>query len=74
MSYKYDWSNIPKVVEWIATDVDKTVVGFMGKNQPSKSNVIWYDGDALNCKILYIQAYGGNWEDSLEQRPKEFGG
>ena len=61
---KYDWSNVPKEVNWIATDSDGYAYGYIDK--PYNGGQYWY---AL--KPIYIkQKCEGNWQDSLEERPK----
>ena len=71
---KYDWSKVPEDVESIATDSDGSVKGFESAS-PAKgvtsdgkggftSNYSYYD---LSKKV---KPYQGNWQDSLELRPK----
>lgn len=66
---KYDWSNVPSDVKWIATDSDGVVCGYSSK--PSKFSLAW------NCRNSgsfiahsFVPPYSKNWQDSLEERPK----
>lgn len=61
---KYDWSNVPDNVQWIATDSNGAVFGYVEK--PYNGGFYWY---ALNPKYIN-QQYQGNWRESLEERPK----
>lgn len=62
---KYDWSNVPKEINWIATDSDGYAFGY--EEKPYNGGYYWY---ALNPKHIK-QQYHGNWQDSLEERPNE---
>lgn len=64
MKTKYDWSNVPSEVKWIATDSDGYAFGY--KEKPYNGGWCWY---ALNPKYIK-QQYQGNWKDSLEERPR----
>ncbi|ATD18441.1 hypothetical protein [Acinetobacter baumannii] len=74
MGTKYDWSNVPKEVNWIATDVIGYAFGWT--NQPhfhSSGQKRWNDEDCyLHFHIFpELNPYKGDWKDSLEQRPAE---
>lgn len=72
MKTKYDWSNVPPEVNWIATDAvytggwgyteEPVIMPFYGT---------WY-AKGINNKMVGIvaQGYSGDWKDSLEERPK----
>lgn len=66
---KYDWSNVPKEVKWIARDDDGWVCHFSKK--PRLIHGQWLD----NTKQGYLNTYSTNefkgWQDSLEERPNE---
>ncbi|EHU2311198.1 hypothetical protein [Acinetobacter baumannii] len=67
METKYDWSNVPPHIEWIAMDRDESVFGYSIKPDIGASQ--WY---ALAANPVFIeQIYDGYWSDSLEQRPAE---
>lgn len=77
MKTKYDWSNVPKEVNWIATDSDGVAHGFKSKAKIKEGIV--YDMWACNDNFVdYIELedsnhrrFGkSNWKDSLEERPK----
>lgn len=77
MKTKYDWSNVPKEVNWIATDSDGVAHGFKAK--PKIKEGLVYDMWACNDNFVeYIELadnqhrrFGkSNWQDSLEERPK----
>lgn len=78
--YKYDWENVPDEVMWIATDRcfnEGLVWGYT--SEPIQEGSFWdvgyiSPGDAKDYYSLSIKPYIGNWKDSLERRPKEFGG
>ncbi|WP_335987177.1 hypothetical protein [Acinetobacter bereziniae] len=69
---KYDWSNVPKEVKWIATDDNGLTFGY--PNKPVKE---MYFGEVRWNNEKYIPlfmgnvGYVGNWQDSLEERPTE---
>ena len=64
---KYDWSNIPKEVNWIATDKStQTAQGYV--NKPSVGFDTWITKSKKYW--LHLPEYlEENWEDSLEKRP-----
>jgi hypothetical protein len=73
MKNKYDWSKVPSDVEFITTDSDGRIKGFDGepmmgiaKNGSGNfhSNYEYYDLTKL------LTPYQGNWQDSIELRPK----
>ena len=66
---KYDWSNVPKEVKWIATDADGYAWGFHGK--PKISNHAGWGHLGKTPFHVIKQTYKGNWQDSLEERPNE---
>ena len=75
LQYKYDWSNVPDKIMWIATDSDYkncTVWGYT--LEPTNYTRFWDMESAGNYYKLDIKPHKGNWKDSLERRPKEFGG
>lgn len=61
---KYDWSNVPSHIMWIAKDADGYAFGYM--NKPYNGGWCWY---AQNPEYIK-QTFKGNWQDSLEERPK----
>ena len=68
---KYDWTNVPKEVNWIATDSSGSVFGY--EVEPEYKE--W--GKFMHCTdFLYfphknwIEPFNGDWRDSLEERPK----
>ncbi len=65
MGTKYDWSDVPAEVNWIAQDQDGYVYGYSIK--PYVGAKQWY---ALKPTLIE-QKYDGYWDDSLEQRPVE---
>lgn len=75
MKIKYDWSDVPKSVNWIATDSDGVICGYSKEPRIPKNGKIWLCNneypDSWICNIYPFQ-YGfcENWKDSLEERPK----
>ncbi|HEY4538143.1 MAG TPA: hypothetical protein VIG45_06790 [Erysipelothrix sp.] len=68
---KYDWSNVPKEVNWIATDAD----GWKSMHEVRPNNEFngWVDSTDIGYYMLMIPElnnYKGSWKDSLEERPK----
>ena len=66
---KYDWSNVPKEVNWIATDADDSVCGYSSK--PQQFSLGWnthYSGNFI--AHLITKPFNGYWRNSLEERPK----
>lgn len=71
---KYDWSGVPKEVNWIATDSDSVANGFYA--EPKKGDHdMWFDdnndGDWIELGVNYVGMFKGDWRDSLEKRPGE---
>ena len=67
---KYDWSNVPKNVNWIATDADGVANGFQTK--PHKNpHLMWWSKDEILQQIGRKQGYQGDWRESLEERPSD---
>lgn len=68
MKTKYDWSEVPKQVNWIARDDDGWVCYFSKKPRLIRGQ--WLD----NTEQGYLNTYSTNnfkgWQDSLEERPK----
>lgn len=65
---KYDWSNVPKEVEYLAIDEgDEFAYGFSSK--PSIYHGDMWVGDVVNNVTDLCLTFDGNWRDSLEQRP-----
>lgn len=64
---KYDWSDVPSDVLFIATTHNKKVIGFCGT--PRLCNSCW----DTNYEYYYLnnQPFKGDWKDSLEERPYE---
>lgn len=70
---KYDWSNVPKEVKWIASNETGYAHGF--KLEPTKRciHVGYWDCGGKSKLLLwpYENPFKGNWQDSLEERPSE---
>jgi len=74
---KYDWSNVPKEVNWIATDADGIVSGFSEKPFVLNGTLWLCNCDHPDSWICNIEPFNyhvnndfPNWKDSLEERPK----
>lgn len=71
---KYDWSNVPKNVNWIATDGDQNSWGFVTKEPfiGGEDFDQWVGlGWAAECKHIGFRVFKGDWRESLEERPNE---
>ena len=71
MKTKYDWSNVPKEVKWIATDADGWQTQHTEK--PKKLGRDWIDDTEsgyFGIKMPQHNPYKSNWRDSLEERPQ----
>lgn len=74
---KYDWSNVPDNVKWIATDADGIVSGFSEKPFFTKNSKLWIPNTNFDyswvCNIEPFTYHPNNdspnWENSLEERP-----
>ena len=62
---KYDWSNIPPEVNWIATDSDGDVFGYLEK--PEIGVYMWFGSKS---ELLDLKPFPTHWKESLEERPK----
>ena len=66
---KYDWSNVPKDVKYLAKDSDFSFAfGFSEK--PTKVRVGWIGGVVDGCLDLRLTC-SEDWENSLEERPND---
>lgn len=71
MKTKYDWSDVPLKVNWIATDSNGNVFGYDIKPKMMEYGNFMHVSDFLYFpKSNWISPYKGNWMDSLEERPK----
>ena len=71
---KYDWSNAPKEVEFIATDKDGVANGFTTEPKSYANCEMWLteDGDYISLGVEYLDVFDKDiWEDSLEERPND---
>ena len=71
---KYDWSNVPKEVKFIATDKDGVANGFTKEPKYYTGYEMWLteDGDYLSLGVEYLDVFDKTvWEHSLEERPNE---
>lgn len=68
---KYDWSNIPDLIRWIATDEDGQSFGY--PNQPYQESFLgkgrWNNEKYVPLRLGNI-GYKGDWRESLELRPE----
>lgn len=72
MNTKYDWSNVPDWVNWIFM-YENTV--WCSNLKPRVCEFTWgcwrYSGDGFKCEKIKCDAFfNGDWQDSLEERPK----
>ena len=65
---KYDWSNVPDKVEWIATSAMGFSSGFTDKPIRFDEYGFWDNGEP-EIRMGYI-GYIDDWRNSLEERPK----
>ena len=71
---KYDWSNVPDEVVSIATDSDGRVLGYDVIEPYLSSNKDGSKGSFVRSYYWLLKSqkpYGGDWKDSLEERPNE---
>ncbi len=66
---KYDWSNIPKWVNWAFTCHDGQVWG--SDNKPDSRDGFHGHPVEDTWEYLYMTDDVENWQDSLEERPNE---
>lgn len=68
---KYDWSNVPKEVKWIATDSDG--YAWHWHTKPEIDDNEWITGKSYVGDFISVDdnPFKGNWQDSLEERPNE---
>ena len=69
MKTKYDWSNVPKWVKFIATDSNEITYGYEEKIKP----YIILDDMFVGGRYvsLDMNVPFDNWRESLEERPNE---
>lgn len=69
MSTKYDWSNVPEEVKWIATDLTGHKSYHLTKPRGVAGD--WLDESARGAFDYFDSSeYEGHWQDSLEERPQ----
>lgn len=68
---KYDWSNVPNWVKWIATDADGNAWMYTKKPGIGGEDSDQWVGEEEVVHHHGFRKFLGNWEDSLEQRPGE---
>lgn len=65
---RYNWSQVPSWVNWIATDEDGEVWGY--SDEPKLGCFSYfYKENGLKIFVGY-NASGNDWQDSLEERLK----
>lgn len=76
---KYDWSNVPDVVNWLATDKDGDCAwGFLEEPVIELEDEEWrpvapYTEIYINGSNGTVAAHKGDWRESLEQRKFKIG-
>lgn len=68
---KYDWSDVPKNVMWIATDSMGCVWGYLSKPVAISHHGGYFD--VINRKSFrqhQLKSNNVRWRDSLEERPE----
>lgn len=72
MKTKYDWSNVPKEVKWIATDSNKNVFGYYEKPVFKEFGCFMHSGEYFYYPHTnWMMPFKGDWQDSLEERPND---
>ena len=70
---KYDWSNVPNQVNFIATDSDGWAWGWTGRPKIGKFEA-WTTDRSSYLTGYYVKPNNcekcRDWENSLEERPK----
>lgn len=72
--YKYDWSNVQKEVNFIATDEDLKIYGYIGSCPIiDESRDMCFIKRYKTDKVVFIGVSDSliNWKESLEKRPNE---
>ena len=68
MTTKYDWSEVPEDIKWLATDLDGVVNGFYEEPKASEEWVIWIAPDSRHECIRWSGEICLGWGESLEVR------
>lgn len=71
---KYNWSNVPKEVKWLAVDKGEDFAyGF--KVKPFMEYGMWsvknLENNVVDGVTNLCLVFKGNWQDSLEERPAQ---
>lgn len=66
---KYDWSNVPKEVKYLAKDSDDPFA-FGFSEEPTKDRRMWLGTVVDGCLDLRLTC-SEDWKDSLDERPNE---
>ena len=71
---KYDWTNVPEIDNWIATDACGNAFGWRTKPYIEDGELEWNTCESY-IGNHFISAknnpFKGDWRDSLEERPNE---
>lgn len=70
---KYDWKGVPKEVQWMATNEWGYAHHYSTEPRKMRSlGIGFWNGREVDLPMLfpYQNPYKGDWEDSLEERPK----
>lgn len=67
MKTKYDWSGVPHAFKWLAQDRDGKIAGYTAKPSINPWGFSILKG---SCQFISGLKFQGNWQDSLEERPK----
>lgn len=67
---KYDWTNVPDHINWIATYAPNGhVYGYINKPYRKPNSDIWYETGGEWRHRVPVEPYKGHWTQSLEKRP-----
>ncbi|UQS93274.1 hypothetical protein Scipio_00045 [Acinetobacter phage Scipio] len=69
---KYDWSNVPDHINWIAMDKTGRIFGYDKSPRICHVMDLWKGTSLSDYFNVNTRAYShqGDWKDSLEERPK----
>ena len=69
---KYDWSNVPTEVNWIATDANGRKYGYIDDPEIMEFANCWHSFEtSFPLGYMGFDTNGcAVWQDSLEERPK----
>lgn len=67
---KYDWTNVPADINWLATyEFGDVAWGYVNQPYRKPDSGIWHETGGEWRHRVPVAPYAGHWTQSLEKRP-----